>query len=70
MVTNNQPNNRVNLEQVCSLNIEQSRLLQKLLIIIHLKRGNQLSANETQLDWDRYQESLQEGKRTVLQCSS
>ena len=28
MVTNNQPNNRVNPEQVCSLNIEQSRLLQ------------------------------------------
>ena len=41
-----------------------------LLIIIHLKRGNQLSANETQLDWDHYQESLQEGTRTVLQCSS
>ena len=30
MVTNEQTNNRVNLEQVCSLNIEQSRLLQFL----------------------------------------
>ena len=28
MVTNNRTNNRANLEQVCSLNIEQSRLLQ------------------------------------------
>ena len=28
MVTANQPTNQVNLEQVCSLNIEQSRLLQ------------------------------------------
>ena len=30
MVTTDRPTNRVNLEQVCSLNIEQSRLLQKL----------------------------------------
>ena len=28
MLTNNRTNNRVNQEQVCSLNIEQSRLLQ------------------------------------------
>ena len=38
MVTNN--NNQVNLEQVCSLNIEQSRLLQKLVQKLYCKLGS------------------------------
>ena len=38
MVTNN--NNKVNLEQVCSLNIEQSRLLQlKLCFVLFTTTG-------------------------------
>ena len=36
---------------------------------IHLKCGNQLSANLGQLDLDHYQGSLQGGKRRLLQCS-
>ena len=36
MVTTNNNNNQVNLEQVCSLNIEQSRLLQKQTIEVKI----------------------------------
>ena len=48
MVTTNNNNNRVNLVQVCSLNIEQSRLLQLMSSALHSKIQEARKSEEAQ----------------------
>ena len=53
MVTTDRTNNHVNLEQVCSLNIEQSRLLQYKYRFDQIQPGNRSTSEQRVLDGKR-----------------